>query len=128
VSQLEGCIRCQIPIIGACPSCGAKTALPANGQRSFRLANGQNLAIAFCRTCATACAPEEFPTILATVRLRYEQLWAAQGTPAAQRQTLRETMRDWDVVGWADEIPGLEHVLPGALAAREAKAASDQEP
>jgi len=112
---LLSCVLCQTQIIAACPTCGATANLPVKAERGLRLSNGQHLKVAFCAPCLDAVTLEQFPAILAAVRARFEALWIQQDTPPAIRAAMRADWADWEAIGWADEIPGLEHALAARL-------------
>ena len=109
------CVLCPTPIIGVCPTCGSTANLPVKAERGLRLANGQHLKVPFCAACLDSATPAMFPAILTVVKARFEALWAQQQTPPTQREAFRADWADWEAVGWADEVAGLEHALAATL-------------
>lgn len=117
--NLLHCICCETPVIARCPTCETMANLPIKVERGLRLTNGQHLKVPFCRPCLEGATPAQFPAILAAVKRRFEALWLLQDTPMPVRTSMREDWATWEAVGWADEIPGLEHAQAARLAQPE---------
>lgn len=106
------CLLCGAWIIMPCGHCGSLSTAADYRRVGLRLSTLQHLAAGFCAACVSKIGPTTYDTILGNLRRSFEHTWAAQSIPEPLREQERRTMATWRILGFAQEIPGIEHGVP----------------
>lgn len=75
----------------------------------LRLNTLQNKRVPICRTCFATLTPDDFPTITAYLKELHGHAAALSELSAFQVASEQPDLARWAVIGFAHEIPGLEH-------------------